>query len=145
MVRFCCSAMVFQQERKKTGHNDTRGEKNRLQEHICRNWIRNYTYNATGRMKYDIEKTMVFSVTTYPFTRNRSSFTYQRSIKCLVSVHDVFNRGFVIPPWTGILRVCLSPKRQNLTNLASGEKWFLFRVCLKDNTCLIIWVYIYTK
>ena len=31
-------------------------------------------------------------------------------------------RDSVISPRTGVLRACLSPKRQNLTTLASGEK-----------------------
>ena len=46
---------------------------NRLQEHICRNWIRNHTYNTTDRMKCDIEN-MVFSNTSYPFTRHQSPY-----------------------------------------------------------------------
>ena len=31
------------------------GLKNRLQEHICRNWTRNQKYNETDSMKDDVE------------------------------------------------------------------------------------------
>ena len=40
---------------------------------------------------------------------------------------DLFNQRFVISPRTEELHACLSPKWQNLTTLASEEKWFLFR------------------
>ena len=46
----------------------------------------------------------------------------------------------VISPRSGVLHACLSPKWQNLTTLASGEKGVLFRIRLKDyNSGLIIW------
>ena len=44
---------------------------------------------------------------------------------------DVFNQRFVISPKTGILHACLSPKRQNLTTLASGEKRLFVSYSLK--------------
>ena len=45
---------------------------------------------------------------------------------------DVFNQRFVTSPRTELLHACLSPKQQNLTTLASGEKGFLFRIRLND-------------
>ena len=56
-----------------------------------------------------------------------------RNMLNMLNLHwngDVFNQGFVISPRTGVLHACLSPKRQTLTTLASGEKWFLFPISL---------------
>ena len=54
----------------------------------------------------------------------------------MLNIHwndDLFNQRFVISPRTGVLDACLSSNRQNLINLASGEKiLFLFRIRLKD-------------
>ena len=44
---------------------------------------------------------------------------------------DVVNQRFVISPRTGALLACLSPKRQNLTTLASGEKRIFVPYSLK--------------
>ena len=44
---------------------------------------------------------------------------------------DVFNQRFVISPWTGVLHACLSPKRQNPTTFASGEKRIFVTYSLK--------------
>ena len=106
-------------------------------------------------------KAMVFSITTYPFTRHRSPYIsavnkmpcfFAMAKECnifsfelhsnMLNLHwngDVFNQKFVISPRTGILYACPSPYRQNLTTLALGEKWFLFLICLEDyNSSLII-------
>ena len=106
-------------------------------------------------------KTMVFTITTYPFTNHNSPYVpavYKMSNFCamikeymfsfelhsnMLNLHwngDVFNKGSVISPRTEVLHACLSPNRQNLITLASGEKWLLFRIRSKDyNTSLIIW------
>ena len=102
-------------------------------------------------------KTQVFSITTYPFTRHRSLyvpainkmpsfcamakecdlhvFSFElHSNRPMLSLHrngGVFNQRFVIFPRTGVLHACLSPKRQNLTILASGEKCYFVPYSLK--------------
>ena len=109
-----------------------------------------------------LKKNMVFSITTYPFTRRCSpyapainkmpSFCAMAKECNIVSFElcsnmlnsqwngDVFNQWFVISPRTRVLHVCLPPKQQTLSILASGENWFLFNVCLKNyNSGLITW------
>ena len=106
-------------------------------------------------------KNMVISNTTYPFTHNCSpyvpavnkmpslcaiakecdifSFELHSNMLNLHWNGDVFNQEFVISPRTGVLHACMSPKRQNLIILASGEKWFLFRIRLKGNNSGLIY------
>ena len=100
---------------------------------------------------------MVFSITTYPFTGHYSPYVpaiNKMPSYCVMAkecntfsfelhsnLHwngDVFNQRFVISPRTRVLHACLSPKWQNLTTLASGKNWFLFRICLKDYN--LVWL-----
>ena len=86
----------------------------------------------------------VLSITIYPFSRHRSPYASAPVNKMpsfcamakecdifsfelhsnMLNHHwngDIFNRRFVISPSTCVLHICLSPNRQNLTTLASGE------------------------
>ena len=97
---------------------------------------------------------MFFSITTYPFSRHRSlyalpvtkmpsfctmakecdifSFELHNNMLTVTATVMYFNQRFVISSRAGVLHACLSPKRQNLIAIASGEKRFLFRIRLKD-------------
>ena len=94
---------------------------------------------------------MVFAITTYPFTRSVYALPVNKMPGyCIMAkecdifsfevysnmlnrhVHGgVFNQRFVISPKTGVLYACLSPKRQNMTSLGSGEKGIFVPYSLK--------------
>ena len=117
--------------------------KNRLQEQICRNWIKIQTYNATRIWNTMLKKNIIFSITTYPFTRHPAlyalsvnkmpsfctmakecdifSFELHSNMLNRHSHGDVRNQRFVISPRSGVLHACLSLKRQNLTTLVSKK------------------------
>ena len=59
---------------------------------------------------------------------NISPFQWRFNMSlCDITWHGdiLFNKRFVISPRSGVLHACLSPKQQNLTTLASGEKGFV--------------------
>ena len=111
---------------------------------------------------FSCRNSMVFLITAYLFTRHRSPYTpvvnkmpnfctmakecdifsfelhsYMLNFRWIGEM--VFNQRFVISLRTGVLHACLSPKRHNLTTLASWEK----DLCSvwASRTAIPVWLY----